>query len=236
MAATFEARGWPALAVLAVVLGSFAQDSRAGAARPGLQSETTPLIVAFGDSLTSGPGLDQDQKYPALLQRKVDAREYRFRVVNAGVSGDTSTGALKRLDAALVPEARVLILALGINDGLRGVPVATVERNLATIIERAQSRQIAVLLCEMEAPPLDGFKYTVEFHRMFTRLATRFELPLVPFFLIQIAGDPRLNMPDRVHPNAAGHKLIAEAIWSHLEPLLARIAGGGAPQAPENGP
>ena len=236
MTGTFEERGWPVVAVLAVMLGSFAQDSRAGAARPGSQSEATPVVVAFGDSLTSGPGLDRDQTYPALLQQKVDAKGYRFRVVNAGVSGDTSAGALKRLDAALVPDTRVLIVALGINDGLRGVPVATVERNLAAVIERAKSRQIDVLLCEMEAPPLDGFKYTVEFHRMFTRLSARFDLPLVPFFLLEIAGDPRLNMPDRVHPNAAGHKLIAEAIWSQLEPLLVRIGGAGAPEALRNGP
>jgi acyl-CoA thioesterase-1 len=224
MSRAFDDRRWRAVAVLAVMFGSMAQDTRVGAARSRQQSDTTPAIVVLGDSLTSGPGLDRDETYPALLQRKVDSQEYKFRVVNAGVSGDTSAGALKRVDAALVPEARVLILAVGINDGLRGVPVATVERNLATIIERARSRQIAVLLCEMEAPPLDGFKYTVEFHRMFTRLATRFELPLVPFFLIQIAGDPRLNMPDRVHPNAAGHELIAEAVWSYLEPLLVRIS------------
>ena len=219
--------GWRgrALVVLTIALGSIAQDARAGDPRPGAQTGATPVIVAFGDSLTSGPGLEREEKYPALLQGKIDTKGYKFSVVNAGVSGDTSTAALKRLDAALVPEARVLVLALGMNDGLRGVPVATVERNLATIIERAQSRKIAVLLCGMEAPPLDGFKYTLEFHRLFTRLATRYDLPLVPFFLFEIAGDPRLNMPDRVHPNADGHKLIADAIWSHLEPLLARIAG-----------
>lgn len=214
-----EDRRWQALAVVTVVLASIAQNASAGA-RSRSQSDTMPVVVAFGDSLTSGPGLDRDETYPALLQRKIEAKEYNFRVVNAGVSGDTTAGALKRLDKALVLEARVLVLALGINDGLRGVPVATVERNLAAMIERAQSRNIAVLLCEMEAPPLDGFRYTVDFHRLFTRLATRYDIPLVPFFLFDIAGDPRLNMPDRVHPNAEGHKLIAEAIWSHLEPLL----------------
>jgi acyl-CoA thioesterase-1 len=224
MVAFTENRLTRAFAVLTVVLGSIAQDTRVGAGQSRPQPDKTPVIVVFGDSLTSGPGLDRDDTYPALLQEKVDDNDYEFRVVNAGVSGDTTTEALTRLDAALVPEARVLILALGMNDGLRGVPVATVERNLAAIIERARSRQLAVLLCQMEAPPLDGFKYTVEFHRLYARLATRFDVPLVPFFLFGIAGDPRLNMPDRIHPNADGHKLIAEAIWSYLEPLLMRPA------------
>ena len=214
------------LAVLAVVL-CLTQSAGAGQAAPPVPTDQKPVIVALGDSLTSGPGLQPDDTYPALLQRKIEAKGYDFRVVNAGVSGDTSTGALGRVDQALVPDARVLILALGINDGLRGVPVATVERNLTTIIERARSQKIDVLLCQMEAPPVNGFGYTVEFHRLFTRLATRYTLPLVPFFLLNVAGDPALNLPDRVHPNGDGHKLIAEAIWTHLEPLLVRISAEG---------
>jgi acyl-CoA thioesterase I len=120
----------------------------------------------------------------------------------------------------LVPDTRILIVAVGINDGLRGVPVATVERNLTTIIERARSRKITVLLCQMEAPPVNGFNYTLEFHRVFTRLAARYDLPLVPFFLYGVAGDPELNLSDGIHPNAKGHKLIAETVWTYLEPLL----------------
>jgi len=213
------------LAVLTVALSLMYHNARVGEALVQSPTEQTPVIVAFGDSLTSGPGLEPGQTYPALLQRKIEAKGYKFRVVNAGVSGDTSTRALGRLDNALVPEARILILALGINDGLRGVPVTTVERNLTTVIERARSRKIEVLLCAMEAPPVDGFRYTAEFHRMFTRLATRYDLPLVPFFLYDVAGDPALNLPDRIHPNSEGHKLIAEAVWTHLEPMLVRISG-----------
>lgn len=211
---------WRLLAVLTVGLALVHDAGQAGEAVPPAQTTQTPVIVAFGDSLTSGPGLQRNQTYPALLQRKMEAKGYKFRVVNAGVSGNTSTRAVRRLDTALVPNTRILILALGINDGLRGVPVATVERNFVTIIERARSRKIAVLLCQMEAPPIIGFSYTAEFHRLFTRLATRYDVPLVPFFLYNVAGYSDLNLPDGIHPNAAGHKLIAEAIWTHLEPLV----------------
>jgi acyl-CoA thioesterase-1 len=180
------------------------------------------VIVAFGDSLTAGPGVDPSATYPVLLQRRLRQSGYNYRVVNAGVSGDTSTEAVRRLDQALVPDTKIMILALGINDGLRGMPTNTLEQNLATIIERAQSRGIAVLLCGMEAPPLKGFNYSIEFHRVFTRLAERYKLTLVPFFLIGIVGDPDLTLGDLAHPNAEGHKVIAEALWPYLEPMLAR--------------
>jgi acyl-CoA thioesterase I len=188
---------------------------------------TPPVIVAFGDSLTSGPGLTATQTYPALLQQRISSEGYHYRVVNAGVTGDTTSEALTRINGALVPETRIMILALGINDGLRGVPIATVERNLAILIERAQSRNIAVLLCGMEAPPLGGFGYSVDFHRVYTRLAERYRLPLVPFFLLGVVGDPDLNLDDRFHPNAAGHRVIAETIWPYLRPMLISPATGG---------
>ena len=141
-------------------------------------------------------------------------------MVNAGVTGDTSGEALLRFDGALVPDTQIVILAIGGNDGLRGVPVATVERNIATMIERAQARGIAVLLCQMEAPPLGGLSYTIEFHRVFTRLAERYKVPLVPFFLLGIIGNDDLDLDDTLHPNAAGHKVIADTIWPHLRPML----------------
>ena len=122
---------------------------------PTSPGQSAPVIVAFGDSLTSGPGLRPDQTYPALLQQRIASEGRDYRVVNAGVSGDTSSEALVRFDRALVSGTKILILAIGGNDGLRGVPVATVERNIATMIERAQARGIAVLLCQMEAPPLE---------------------------------------------------------------------------------
>lgn len=178
------------------------------------------VIVAIGDSLTSGPGLRPDETYPALLQKMVAGERRDYRVVNAGVTGDTSSEALLRFDAALVPNTEIVILAIGGNDGLRKVPVATVDRNIATMIERAQARGIDVLLCQMEAPPLGGLSYTLEFHRIFARLADLYHVPLVPFFLLGIFGNNELDLNDTLHPNAAGHKVIADTIWPHLRPML----------------
>ncbi len=183
-------------------------------------SGSSPVIVAFGDSLTSGPGLRPDETYPVLLQKRIADAHQDYRVVNAGVAGDTSSDALLRFDAALVPGTEIVILAIGGNDGLRNVPVATVERNISTMIERAQARGADVLLCQMEAPPLGGLSYTLEFHRIFTRLADRYKVPLVPFFLLGILGNGELDLNDTLHPNAAGHKVIADAIWPYLRPML----------------
>lgn len=187
---------------------------------PTSPSQGTPVIVAFGDSLTSGPGLRPEETFPALLQQRIAREGHDYRVVNAGVTGDTTSEGLARFDAALVPDTEILILAIGGNDGLRRVPVATVERNIATMIERAQARDIDVLLCQMEAPPLGGLTYTFEFHRLYARLADRYKVPLVPFFLIGIIGNEELDLDDTLHPNAAGHRVIADTIWPHLRPML----------------
>jgi acyl-CoA thioesterase I len=187
---------------------------------PTAPGQDAAVIVAFGDSLTSGPGLREEQTYPALLQQRIASERREYLVVNAGVSGDTSSEALDRFDRAIVPGTKILILAIGANDGLRGVPVATVERNIATMIERAQSRGIAVLLCQMEAPPLGGLNYTIEFHRVYTRLAERYNVRLVPFFLAGLIGNGAFDLDDTLHPNAAGHRAIADTIWPHLRPML----------------
>jgi acyl-CoA thioesterase-1 len=189
-------------------------------ASPTAPDSRTPVIVAFGDSLTSGPGLRPEQTYPALLQDRIADSGHDQRVINAGVSGDTSSEALRRFDASLVPGAEILILAIGINDGLRGVPVPTVERNIATMIERAQARGIKVLLCAMEAPPVGGLNYTIEFHRMFSRLSDRYNVPLVPFFLLNIVGNDGWDLDDTLHPTASGHRVIADTIWPYLRPML----------------
>lgn len=205
--------------LLGVLLCTSAACNGDGPTAPGAGA---PVIVAFGDSLTSGPGLAPHQTYPALLQQRIAAEDRNYRVVNAGVNGDTSTEALRRFDTALVPDTRVLILAIGINDGLRGVAIQTVERNISTMIERARARDIRVLLCAMEAPPVGagGIRYTVEFHQMFTRLAERYSVPLVPFFLFGVIGNDVLDLDDSLHPNAAGHRIIADAIWPYLRPML----------------
>ena len=187
---------------------------------PTAPSRSAPLIVALGDSLTSGPGLRPDETYPALLQKKIAAEGRDYRVVNAGVTGDTTSDALRRFDTAVVPGTEIVILAIGGNDGLRKVAVSTIEQNISTMIERAQGRGIDVLLCQMEAPPLAGLSYTLDFHRLFARLADRYKVPLVPFFLLGILGNDVLDLNDTLHPNAAGHKVIADAIWPYLRPML----------------
>lgn len=207
-------------AFITILIAVCAAMSCGGKQIPTSPDEPIPVIVAFGDSLTSGPGVNPSQTWPALIQRRIQDKGLKYRVVNAGVSGDTSSEAVPRLDQALGPDTRILIVALGINDGLRGVPVSTVEKNLVTIVESARTRDIDVLLCGMEAPPVRGFGYSVDFHRVFTRIADRYKIPLVPFFLLGVAGHSELNLSDGVHPNAAGHKVIADAIWQYLEPML----------------
>jgi acyl-CoA thioesterase I len=177
-------------------------------------------VVALGDSLTAGPGLTAEEAWPALLQRRVRDAGYAHRIVNAGVSGDTTAGALRRLDPALTPDTGLLIVALGANDGLRGIPPDEVRANLAEIIERAQRRGIRVLLCGMGALPVRGWEYTLAFHRIFPELAEQYGVPLMPFLLAGVVGNAELNLGDGVHPNAAGMRRIADGMWLYVEPLL----------------
>jgi acyl-CoA thioesterase I len=183
-----------------------------------------PKIVALGDSLTAGRGVGEELAWPALVQKRLDVDGFAFTIVNAGVSGDTTSGALRRYERALDADVGVLIVALGANDGLRGVPVDRLKENLGRIIEIAQARGIAVLLCGMETLPIHGWDYTVAFHKAYGELANQYKVPLVPFFLLNVIGNPELMQPDRAHPNAAGHRAIAEKIWPHLEALLAKPA------------
>jgi acyl-CoA thioesterase-1 len=135
------------------------------------------------------------------------------------VSGDTTSGGVRRLQAALGDRPDILILALGVNDGLRGVPVATVRRNLEQIIEAAQRQQVAVLLCAMEALPLHGWQYTVDFHNLYADLAAKYDVPLVPFLLLGVLGKSELMTADGVHPNAAGARVMANTVLPYLRPL-----------------
>jgi acyl-CoA thioesterase-1 len=181
---------------------------------------TAPLrIVALGDSLTSGHRLSRAEAYPSLLEAALRDDGVAAVVVNHGVSGDTSSGGVRRLSAALDDRPDILIVALGVNDGLRGVPVAQVRRNLETVVEAAQARGVTVLLCAMEALPLYGWQYTVDFHNMYTAIADKYKVSLVPFLLMGVFGNPDLMSPDGVHPNAAGAKVMASAILPYLRPL-----------------
>jgi acyl-CoA thioesterase-1 len=177
-------------------------------------------IVCLGDSLTSGHGIGTAVAYPAILHQRVRRAGFPYEVINAGVSRETSAHARARLDRALEGDVRILIIALGANDGLRGVPVAQLTANLSHVIEVAQKRGIAVLLCGMEALPIHGWAYTVAFHEAYVDLAAKYKVPLIPFILLNIIGDPALMQGDRAHPNVEGARAIADVIWPYLERVL----------------
>lgn len=179
--------------------------------------QTTVRIVALGDSLTAGLGLSPGEAYPALLQARLRERGYAADVVDAGVSGDTSAGGLRRLDWSLEGRVHVLIVALGGNDGLRGLPVTELQRNLAAIIERAQARRITVILAGMEAPPNLGRQYTSDFRQVYRTLAASHHVALLPFLLDGVAGISSLNQADGIHPNAAGARKVADNLLPLVE-------------------
>jgi acyl-CoA thioesterase-1 len=184
-------------------------------------SETVPKIVAFGDSLTAGYGLAPKESYPALLQKMVDADGFKYEVVNAGVSGDTSAGGVRRIDWSLDSGGvRFVIVELGANDFLRGQPVAETKKNLTQIIERAKSRGAQVLLAGMYTTTNAGQDYEAQIGEAFKSLAHEQNVTLIPFFLEGVAGHDELNQQDRIHPNPEGTKIVAATVYRYLKPLL----------------
>jgi len=179
-----------------------------------------PRIVFLGDSLTAGYGLAKDQSVPSLIASRLAGMRLDYEVVNAGVSGDTSAGGLSRLDWSLDGPVRVLVVELGANDGLRGLSVAAMRDNLEAIIKRALDRGIRVVLTGMEAPPNYGQAYTNEFRAVYRELAGRHPVTFVPFYLEGVAGNPRLNIADGIHPNPEGARIVEQTIWRALQPLL----------------
>lgn len=184
----------------------------------------TPRIVFLGDSLTAGLGLPETESYPALIQERLDRDGYGYEVVNAGVSGDTSAGGLRRLDWALEGNVQLLVVALGANDGLRGLPADELGRNLSTIIEKAIARGVTVVLAGMEAPPNNGPDYAAAFRATYRDLARQHDVPLIPFLLQGVAGERGLNQADGIHPNARGARLIADLVWRTIHPALSERA------------
>lgn len=188
--------------------------------------QNQPKIVAFGDSLTAGLGLKASESYPSILQRKLDADGYKYEVVNAGVSGDTSAAGVRRIDWSLEGgNVRFVILELGANDFLRGQPVAETKKNLTQIIERAKSRGAKVLLAGMYTTTNAGGRYQREIHEAFQSLAREQGVALIPFFLEGVAGVESLNQEDGSHPNAEGTKLVADTVYKYLKPMLDEEAG-----------
>lgn len=180
------------------------------------------VIVALGDSLTAGFGVAAEEAWPARLEARLAREGYRYRVVNAGVSGDTSAGGLRRVDWVLRAGPEIVIVALGANDGLRGQSVAAMRRNLAEIVARLHAGGARVLLAGMRLPPNYGADYVREFTQAYAEVARTARVPLAPFLLDGVAVDPRLNQPDGLHPNAEGHRRIADRLWPFLVPLLRR--------------
>ena len=179
-----------------------------------------PRIVAFGDSLTAGLGVSPDDSYPAQLQERLDQAGYHYRVINAGVSGDTTAGGLRRLDWVLKSRPDIVILELGANDGLRGHPLDETYANLEQIVRRLQSQEVTILLTGMKIPPNYGLDYTSQFAAMYERLAEKFDVPLMPFFLEDVAARRALNQADGLHPTGEGYRIVVNNLLPLLVPLL----------------
>lgn len=198
-------------------------DVTAQPGRPKTQaSDERPRIVAFGDSLTAGLGVIPDESYPAQLQRTLDAAGYLYKIVNAGVSGDTTAGGVRRVSWVLNSKPSIVILELGSNDGLRGLSLEETKTNLEQIIQQLQRASVTVILAGMKLPPNYGKEYTVQFEAVYRALAKQYQLPLIPFFLDGVAGLASLNQADGIHPTGEGYRVIVEKVFPQLEPLLHR--------------
>ena len=180
------------------------------------------VIVAFGDSLTAGFGVPADQTYPARLGERLKREGYDYRVVNAGVSGDTTAGGLRRVDWALRLKPEIVILELGVNDALRGQKLDGVRANLDQMITRFQAAGARVLVAGMRLPPNYGDRYADDFHRLYADVARAHQAPLMPFFLDGVGAVARLNQADGIHPTAEGYAIVVDRLWPYLVPLLRR--------------
>lgn len=191
---------------------------------PAFAAGETRTIVFFGDSLTAGYGLNDpsSEAYPALIQEKVDQQKLGWRIVNAGLSGETTSGGLRRVDWILRQPVDVFVLALGGNDGLRGIDPAVSRDNLQKIVDRVRAKNphVKLILAGMQIPPAMGQDFSRAFERVFPEVAEKNDATLVPFLLEGVGGRLDLNQPDRIHPTAKGHALIAENVWKVLRPLL----------------
>jgi acyl-CoA thioesterase-1 len=191
-----------------------------------VQIDSAPGVLVLGDSITAGYGLDPDESFPALLQKKIDAQGWNFRVINAGQSGDTSASGLARLNWLLRNPIAVLVLELGANDGLRGLPPETTRKNLQAIIDRTKEKypRAQVIVAGMKVPPNMGGDYSARFEQVFRDVAKQKGAVLIPFILEGVGGVRELNLPDGIHPTAKGQEIVAQNVWKALEPLLKKHA------------
>jgi acyl-CoA thioesterase-1 len=212
-------------AMMSAACGKATDPTHQSTGVPAAPSDPAPVVLCLGDSLTAGLGLDPAQAYPALIQDKIDALGWPYKVVNAGVSGDTTAGGLRRIDWLLRGRVDVVVLALGANDGLRGIDVAVTRANLEKIIAKVKAGSQAaggatVVLAGMQTPPNMGPEFARDFRTLFPELAEQNDVPLIPFLLEGVAADQQLNQSDGVHPNAEGQRLVAENVWRVLEGVL----------------
>lgn len=186
------------------------------------QKEENNLILFFGNSLTAGYGLETSQAFPALIQQKIDSMGLSYKVVNAGLSGETTASGKNRLDWVLNQEVEVFVLELGANDGLRGIPLEETRKNLQEIIDlvREKNPDTEIVLAGMQIPPNMGSEYTSEFKNIFSELAEKNNIHLIPFLLENVAGIPELNQNDGIHPTAEGQKILTENVWKVLKPII----------------
>jgi acyl-CoA thioesterase-1 len=191
-----------------------------GHSSAAVDDDNLPRIVAFGDSLTAGLGVAAEEAYPARLQRRLDEQGLRYRVINAGVSGDTTAGGVRRVDWVLKSRPDLVILELGGNDGLRGLNLNETKANLERIIKRCQDASVTVILAGMKLPPNYGVEYTKGFEAIYPALAKQYRLTLIPFFLDGVAGSASLNQADGIHPTSEGYRIIADKVMETVKPLL----------------
>jgi acyl-CoA thioesterase-1 len=195
-----------------------------GAAESGAKQKT---ILFFGNSLTAGYGLEPAEAFPALIQQKLDSAKLDYKVINAGLSGETSAGGKSRISWVLRQPVDVFVLELGANDGLRGIPLASTRQNLQAIIDTVRKRSPAtqLVIAGMQIPPNMGAAYTGEFREIFGELARKNNATLIPFLLEGVGGVPTLNQPDGIHPTAEGHRIVSQNVWQVLQPVLAGGTG-----------
>jgi acyl-CoA thioesterase-1 len=188
----------------------------------GAAASAPKVVLVLGDSVAAGYGIDAAQAFPARLQEKIDARGWSFKVVNAGQSGDTTAGGLGRMEWLLKNRVDVLILELGANDGLRGVPAEVTTKNLQAIIDRTKKKypKARIVVAGMKVPPNMGSDYGRRFESIFPEVARKNKAALVPFILEEVGGVEKLNLPDGIHPTARGHEIAAANVWKVLEPIL----------------
>ena len=191
-----------------------------------LSASQPQTILFLGDSITAGYGLEPSQAFPARIQEKIDAKGWRFKVINAGQSGDTSAGGLSRMDWLLRNRVDVLFLELGANDGLRGLPVETTRKNLQAIIDRTRAKypEVRIVLAGMKVPPNMGRDYGQRFEAIFSEIAKKNKTALITFVLEGVGGVRELNLPDGMHPTPKGHEIVALNVWKVLEPVLKSLA------------